>query len=136
MKKLPNLASMVFLSTALCAACDKLDKVEVKIENEGPPAVEHQKTSQKPQGEANAMKTASGLPVLSKLKTRDSVITIIGGPNGILYTVNDSKGNVVVKEALEDDLRVKLPGAYKYVKETLAEQGWAGLDSKYSDPDE
>ena len=78
--------------------------------------------------EAKSKTTASGLPIVGKLKTRDTAITIISSPNGLLYTVEDQNGNIVIKEALEDELRAKLPDTHKHVKEMIAQKGWAGLD--------
>jgi hypothetical protein len=49
-------------------------------------------------------------------------------PDGPLYTVQDSIGNIVVKEAPEDEFRAKLPETHKQVKEMVSEKGWAGLD--------
>jgi len=71
------------------------------------------------------------LPVIVYLKTRNEVVSIMSGYEGPVYTVARKDGRILGKQLTEQELQVKLPNIYHFVKTSYAddEKGsviWAG----------
>jgi len=71
------------------------------------------------------------LPVIVSLKTRNEVVSIMSGYEGPVYTVMTKDGGILGKDLSEQELRVKLPNIYHFLKTSYAddEKGsviWAG----------
>jgi hypothetical protein len=71
------------------------------------------------------------LPVIVSLETRNEVVSIMSGYEGPVYTVTTREGEMLGKHLSEQELQVKLPNIYHFVKTSYAddEKGsaiWAG----------
>ena len=71
------------------------------------------------------------LPVIVYLETRNEVVSIMSGYEGPVYTVTTRDGRILGKHLSEQELQVKLPNIYHFVKTSYAdnERGsviWAG----------
>jgi len=71
------------------------------------------------------------LPVIVSLKTRNEVISIMSGYQEPVYTVATRDGRILGKQLSEQELQVKLPEIYHFLKTSYAddEKGsviWAG----------
>ncbi len=71
------------------------------------------------------------LPIIVSLETRNEVVSIMCGYGGPVYTVTTKDGWILGKHLTEQELQVKLPEIYHFVKTSYAdgEKGsviWAG----------
>jgi len=71
------------------------------------------------------------LPVIIYLETRNEVVSIMSGYEGPVYTVTTRDGGILGKHLSEQELQVKLPNIYHFLKTSYAddEKGsviWAG----------
>jgi len=71
------------------------------------------------------------LPVIVSLETRNEVVSIMSGYEEPIYTVTTKEGSILGKQLSEQELQVKLPNIYHFVKTSYAddEKGsviWAG----------
>ncbi len=71
------------------------------------------------------------LPVIVSLETRNEVVSIMSGYEGPVYTVTTREGRIIGKNLSENELQVKLPNIYHFLKTSYAddEKGsviWAG----------
>lgn len=71
------------------------------------------------------------LPVIVSLETRNDVVSIMSGYLGAVYTVTTKDGKILGKHLSEQELQVKLPNIYRFLKTSYAddEKGsviWAG----------
>jgi hypothetical protein len=71
------------------------------------------------------------LPVIVSLETRNDVVSIMSGYQGPVYTVTTKEGRILGKQLSEQELQVKLPNIYHFLKTSYAndEKGsaiWAG----------
>ncbi len=58
--------------------------------------------------------------VIGYLHTRDRIVTIVRGPNGIVYTIKTKTGKTLATKIREKDLQAKYPDVYRQVKDGLA----------------
>jgi hypothetical protein len=71
------------------------------------------------------------LPVIVSLEMRNEVVSIMSGYVGAVYTVTTKDGRILGKDLTEQELQVKLPNIYHFLKTSYAddEKGsmiWAG----------
>ncbi len=71
------------------------------------------------------------LPVIVSLETRNEVVSIMSGYEGSVYTVTTRDGRILGEHLSEQELQVKLPNIYHFLKTSYAddEKGsviWAG----------
>ncbi len=71
------------------------------------------------------------LPVIVSLETKNEVVSIMSGYEGPVYTVTTREGRIIGKNLSENELQVKLPNIYHFLKTSYAddEKGsviWAG----------
>ena len=71
------------------------------------------------------------LPVIVSLETRNEVVSIMSGYEGPVYTVTTKDGRILGKYFTEQELQVKLPSIYHFVKTSYADDEkccaiWAG----------
>ena len=71
------------------------------------------------------------LTVIVSLETRNEVVSIMSGYEGPVYTVTTRDGRILGKNLSENELQVKLPNIYRFLKTSYAdgEKGraiWAG----------
>jgi len=71
------------------------------------------------------------LPVIVYLEMRNEVVTVMSGYEGPVYTVTTKDGRILGKQLSEQELQVKLPNIYRFLKTSYAdgEKGrviWAG----------
>ncbi len=71
------------------------------------------------------------LPVIVYLEMRNEVVTVMSGYEGAVYTVTTKEGRILGKHLSEQELQVKLPNIYHFLKTSYAddEKGsmiWAG----------
>ncbi len=71
------------------------------------------------------------LPVIVYLETRNEVVSIMSGYRGAVYTVTTKDGRILGRHLTEQELQVKLPNIYHFLKTSYAddEKGnviWAG----------
>ena len=71
------------------------------------------------------------LPVIVSLETRNDVVSIMSGYEGAVYTVTTKEGKILGKHLSEQELQVKLPEIYHFLKTSYADgqRGrviWAG----------
>lgn len=71
------------------------------------------------------------LPVIVSLETRNEVVSIMSGYEGPVYTVTTRDGEILGEQLSGQELQVKLPNIYHFLKTSYAdgEKGsmiWAG----------
>lgn len=72
------------------------------------------------------------LPVIVILETRNEVVSIISGHEGLIYTVTTKDGRIVGQNLYEQELQSKLPDIYHFLKTSYANYGrssaaWGGF---------
>ena len=72
------------------------------------------------------------LPVIVNLETRNEVVSIISGHEGLIYTVTTKDGRILGQNLHEQELQVKLPNIYHSIKTSYANNGrsssaWSGF---------
>ena len=82
-------------------------------------------------GRVQTENTKDNFPVIVYLKTRNEVISIMSGYEGAVYTVTTKDGRILGRHLTEQELQVKLPNIYHFLKTSYAddEKGsaiWAG----------
>jgi len=75
--------------------------------------------------------TKDKFPVIVHLKMRSEVVSIMSGYEGPVYTVTTKDGGILGKHLSEQELQVRLPNIYYFLKTSFAddEKGsviWAG----------
>ena len=73
----------------------------------------------------------SRLPVVGHLETRDKIVTIQSGPNGLLYLVKTKDGKVLHESLSEEQLKAQAPEIHELIKTSVA--GTSGKDGVYMD---
>lgn len=58
--------------------------------------------------------------VIVRMAGRDKTLTILSGPRGRLYSVNDASGKVLLSLGTMDDLRAKHPDLWRQVNSGVA----------------
>ncbi|HUU19307.1 MAG TPA: hypothetical protein VMW72_19305 [Sedimentisphaerales bacterium] len=71
------------------------------------------------------------LPVIVSLETRNEVVSIMSGYERPVYTVTTRDGRILGKQLSEQELQVKLPNIYHFLKTSYADDDkgsviWAG----------
>ena len=61
------------------------------------------------------------LPVIVSLETRNEVVSIMSGYEGPVYTVTIKDGRILGKNLSEQELQVKLPNIYHFLKTSYAD---------------
>ena len=82
-------------------------------------------------GRVQAGNPEDKLPVIVYLETRTEVVSIMSGYEGVVYTVMTKDGRILGKHLSEQELQVKLPNIYHFVKTSYADGErdcviWAG----------
>ncbi len=82
-------------------------------------------------GRVQTENTKDNFPVIVCLETRNEVVSIMSGYQGAVYTVTTKDGRILGKHLTEQELQVKLPNIYHFLKTSYAgeEKGrviWAG----------
>ena len=72
------------------------------------------------------------LRVIVHLETRNEVVSIFSGHEGLIYTVTTKDGRILGQNLYEQELQVKLPNIYHFLKTSYADDGrsgvaWAGI---------
>jgi hypothetical protein len=62
-------------------------------------------------------------PVIVKLETRNEVVSIISGHEGLIYTVTTKDGRILGQNLYEQELQSKLPDIYHLLKKSYAVNG-------------
>ena len=69
-------------------------------------------------------------PVIVSLETRNEVVSIMSGYEGPVYTVTTRDGRIVGENLSDNELQVKLPNIYHFLKTSYADDEgsviWAG----------
>jgi hypothetical protein len=63
------------------------------------------------------------LPVICRLVSREQTITISAGPNGSVYSVQDSKGQTLLSYATRDELRKSHPDLSRQLDSAIVADG-------------
>ena len=72
------------------------------------------------------------LRVIVHLETRNEVVSIMSGHEGLIYTVTTKDGRILGQHLYEQELQVRLPNIYHFLKTSYANDGrsgvaWAGI---------
>ena len=72
------------------------------------------------------------LRVIVFLEMRNEVVTVMPGHEGLIYTVKTKDGWILGQHLSEQELQVKLPNIYHFLKTSYADDGrsgvvWAGI---------
>jgi len=78
----------------------------------------------------------SKLPIIVRLKTKNEVVTILSGPTEPLYNVTTKDGKILAQNLSEKQLQKNLPGIYRLLKTSYADNPnnafiWAGSISQH-----
>jgi len=107
--------------------CLAKDKILLKATPKAAPIVA-------PATETSAAKKSpevNRLPVIGHLETRDKVVTIQSGPNGLLYLVKTKDGKILHENLSEEQLKAQAPEIHELIKTSVA--GTSGKDGVYMD---
>ena len=107
--------------------CLAKDKILLKATPKSAPIVA-------PATETSAAKKSpevNRLPVIGHLETRDKIVTIQSGPNGLLYLVKTKDGKVLHESLSEEQLKAQAPEIHELIKTSVA--GTSGKDGVYMD---
>ena len=74
--------------------------------------------------------------VIGRLKTRDQVITITTGTDGLLYTIKSKEGGLIALNISGEELASRFPDLHEQMEKSLADPKiWAGTDlSRHEEP--
>jgi hypothetical protein len=61
------------------------------------------------------------LRVIVQLETRNEVVSIMSGHEGIIYIVTTKEGRILGQNLYEQELQVRLPNIYHFVKTSYAD---------------
>ena len=72
------------------------------------------------------------LRVIVHLETRNELVNIMSGHEGLIYTVTKKDGKIIAQNLNEQELQLRLPNIYHFLKTSYAEDGrsgvaWAGI---------
>ena len=67
------------------------------------------------------------LRVIVRLETRNEVVSIISGHEGLIYTVTTKDGRILGQNLHEQELQVRLPNIYHFLKTSYADDGKSGV---------
>ena len=72
------------------------------------------------------------LRVIVHIETRNELVSIMSGHEGLIYTVTKKDGKILAQNLNEQELKVELPNIYHFLKTSYAEDGrsgvaWAGI---------
>ena len=107
--------------------CLAKDKILLKATPKAAPIVA-------PATETSAAKKSpevNRLPVIGHLETRDKIVTIQSGPNGLLYLVKTKDGKILHENLSEEQLKAQAPEIHELIKTSVA--GTSGKDGVYMD---
>src|SRR5437899_6186851 len=107
--------------------CLAKDKILLKATPKSAPIVA-------PATETSAAKKSpevNRLPVIGHLETRDKVVTIQSGPNGLLYLVKTKDGKILHENLSEEQLKAQAPEIHELIKTSVA--GMSGKDGAFMD---
>jgi len=107
--------------------CLAKDKILLKATPKSAPIVA-------PATETSAAKKSpevNRLPVIGHLETRDKIVTIQSGPNGLLYLVKTKDGKILHENLSEEQLKAQAPEIHELIKTSVA--GTSGKDGVYMD---
>ena len=111
----------VSVAAVICLAKDKiLLKATPKSAPIVAPATETSAAKKSPE--------VNRLPVIGHLETRDKVVTIQSGPNGLLYLVKTKDGKILHENLSEEQLKAQAPEIHELIKTSVA-----GKDGVYMD---
>ena len=97
----------------ICLAKDKiLLKATPKSAPIAAPATETSAAKKSPE--------VNRLPVIGHLETRDKVVTIQSGPNGLLYLVKTKDGKILHENLSEEQLKAQAPEIHELIKTSVA----------------
>ena len=65
-------------------------------------------------------RSATSLPAIGHLRTRDRIITILSSDGAPVYTIRTTGGEVLFRELSEEDLEAKLPEVHRLIKSAFA----------------
>jgi len=73
-------------------------------------------------GEGNEKRTISSSEyvVIGHLQSRDRVVTIGEGPNGVVYTIKTKKGKTLAAKITDRDMQEKFPSLYSQIQSGVA----------------
>ena len=108
----------------ICLAKDKVQtKAAPKTAVAATPAI-------KPRA-AKESQDGNRLPVIGHLETRDKVITMKSGPDGLLYLVRTKDGKILHENLSEEQLKAQAPEIHELIKTSVA--GTSGKDGAFMD---
>ena len=61
------------------------------------------------------------LPVICRLVSRDQSVTISSGPNGVVYSVQNAAGKMLLSEASREELRLRHPDLSRQLDSEIAD---------------
>ena len=67
-------------------------------------------------------------PVIVHLETRNEVVSIMSGREGLIYTVTKKDGRILGQNLYVQELQVRLPNIYHFLKTSYADDGRSGVD--------
>ena len=108
-----GLVCAVSIAAMICLAKDKiLLKATPKSAPIVAPATETSAAKKSPE--------VNRLPVIGHLETRDKVVTIQSGPNGLLYLVKTKDGKILHENLSEEQLKAQAPEIHELIKTSVA----------------
>ena len=119
-----GLVCAVSIAAMICLAKDKVQtKAAPKTAVAATPAI-------KPRA-AKESQDVNRLPVIGHLETRDKVITMKSGPDGLLYLVRTKDGKILHENLSEEQLKAQAPEIHELIKTSVA--GTSGKDGAFMD---
>jgi len=119
-----GLVCAVSIAAMICLAKDKVQtKAAPKTAVAATPAI-------KPRA-AKESQDGNRLPVIGHLETRDKVITMKSGPDGLLYLVRTKDGKILHENLSEEQLKAQAPEIHELIKTSVA--GTSGKDGAFMD---
>ena len=67
------------------------------------------------------------LQVIVHLETRNEVVSIMSGYEGLVYTVTTKNGRILGQDLSEQELQAKLPNIYHFLKTSYADDERSGV---------
>ena len=115
---------VVSIAVLICLATDKTE-----TKPKPPPAAKPVFRSP----ESTVVDETRKLPVIGHLETRDRILTIQSGPDGLRYLVMTKEGQVLHENLSEEQLKAQVPEIHELIKTSVADRpssGGAFLDAR------
>ncbi len=120
-------------SAAALAGIAVLGAVRARTQPNSPATQTKVSAAKHENASANAPSQSADLIPIVQLETRDKLVTIQSGPEGLVYLVRTKDGKVLHENLSEDQLKAQAPEIHELIKTAVAGNGNGSKDGSFMD---